>query len=59
MKQLQIERTRKQTVVAKKMDAVLQAKLEADRKYEAQRREFEALKHEVSLKEKLDQAKNK
>ena len=59
LKQLQIERSRKQTVVAKKMDAVVQAKLEADRKYEAQRRELEGLKNQISLKDKLDQAKKK
>ena len=41
------------------MDAVVQAKLEADRKYEAQRRELEGLKNQISLKDKLDQAKKK
>ena len=39
---------RKQTIVSKKMDTILAAKLEADRKYEAQRKELEALHKQMA-----------
>ena len=43
-----MERMRQESVVCRKMDEVLAAKQEADRKYETQRMEYDQMRRKLS-----------
>ena len=54
---MQSERMRQESLVCKKMDTILAAKVEADKKYESQRVELQKLRTQVISAETVDMSR--